>query len=77
MVTFLAVQQWEKQFLQIVSKTHSVPYYFFISKETSDLPVLVLFSNFCVPVEAWQLQLHRHFPDGAFLHIKQQLTHSQ
>lgn len=37
----------------------------------------VLFSNFHISVEAWQLQLHRHFPDRAFLHIKQQLTNSQ
>lgn len=76
-MTFLEVQQWEKQFLQIIYKSHSVLSYFFISKETSDLPVLALFSDFHVPVEAWQLKLHRHFPDGAFLHIKQQLTNSR
>lgn len=67
----------KKQVLQIIYKTHSAPDYSFISTETSDLPLLVLFFKFHVPAEAWQLKLHRHFPDGAFLHIKQQLTNSQ
>lgn len=66
-----------KQFLQIIYKTHSVQDYAFISKGTLDLPLLVLFSTFHLAAEAWQLKLDRHFPHGAFLHIKQQLTNSQ
>lgn len=76
-MTFLALQQWEKHLLLIIYETRSIPGHSFITKETSDLPLLVLFSEFHVPAEAWQLKLHRHFPHGAFLHVKQQLTNSQ
>lgn len=32
-----------------------------MSKETSDLPLLVLLSKFHLPAQAWQLKLHMHF----------------
>lgn len=74
---FLALQQWEKHLLLIIYETQSIPGHSFISKETSDLPLLVLYSEFHVPAEAWQSKLCRLFPHGAFLHIKQQLMNSQ
>lgn len=55
----LALQQWEKQFLQIIDKTHRAPDYSFIGKETPDLPLLEFFSKFHVPAEAWPLKPHR------------------
>lgn len=55
-------QQWEKQFLQIIYKSHWAPDYSFISKETPDLPLLVFFSKFHGPAEAWQSKLHRLLP---------------
>lgn len=75
--TFLARQPRENPWPQIIYETHSVPGYSFISKETADLRLPVLFSEFHVPAEAWQLKPHRLSPHGPFLHIKQQLTNGQ